>query len=169
MARRDHFRYGWARHFSLPLGFALLLTLLAACSTAQIEAPKQREQLAEPEQDPAREARVSEVADPDSLATGLASWYGRGHQGKRTASGERFDRHALTAAHRTLPLGSCLAVFSPATQKSVTVRVNDRGPAIRGRIIDLSEAAAEAIGLRRQGVGLVLLRPCEDTPILAAR
>jgi rare lipoprotein A len=101
---------------------------------------------------------------PDPMR-GMASWYGGGHQGKRTASGERFDRRALTAAHRTLPLHTCLSVYSPATGRRVEVRVNDRGPWVGGRILDLSEAAATAIGLRRQGVGEVVLSVC---PILQA-
>jgi rare lipoprotein A len=78
---------------------------------------------------------------------GLASWYGPGFQGKRTASGERFDANALTAAHRTLPFGTRLRVRSLANGKEVVVRINDRGPFIPGRIIDLSQAAALTLDL----------------------
>jgi len=77
---------------------------------------------------------------------GTASWYGRAFAGKRTASGERFDPNALTAAHRTLPLGSTAKVTDTASGHSVQVRINDRGPFRRGRIIDLSRRAAALLG-----------------------
>jgi resuscitation-promoting factor RpfB len=89
---------------------------------------------------------------------GMASWYGGsadGLQGARTASGEVFDKNQLTAAHRTLPFGTVARVTFLQTGKSVEVRINDRGPHVAGRIIDLSRAAAEAIGLQPHGVGLV--------------
>ena len=79
--------------------------------------------------------------------TGVASWYGRAFQGKRTATGERFDMNALTCAHPTLPLGSWLRVTNLHTSKSTLVRVNDRGPYVPGAIIDLSYAAAQKVGL----------------------
>lgn len=84
-----------------------------------------------------------------------ASWYGVRHHGRLTASGERFDRNALTAAHRTLPLGTLLRVVNPATGAAVLVRINDRGPYIRGRDLDLSQAAARRLGFERRGVALV--------------
>lgn len=111
--------------------------------------------------------------------TGLASWYGKIFQGRRTASGERYDMHALTAAHRTLPLGACVRVTSLARMRSVVVRINDRGPFVRGRIIDLSYAAAEALGVRGAGGAQVRLehiapvrgadgaRRCMDLPASA--
>ncbi|MCP2085956.1 UNVERIFIED_ORG: rare lipoprotein A [Paraburkholderia sediminicola] len=86
---------------------------------------------------------------------GRASWYGRGFHGRRTANGERFDMHALTAAHRTLPLGSYVRVTNPATSRSVVVRINDRGPYAHGRIIDLSMAAAAALDMRHAGTARV--------------
>jgi rare lipoprotein A len=78
---------------------------------------------------------------------GLASWYGALHHGRRTASGEIFDQNALTAAHRRLPFGTLLHVTNERTGRSVVVRVNDRGPFNNERILDLSRAAAEQIGL----------------------
>jgi rare lipoprotein A len=78
---------------------------------------------------------------------GIASWYGPRFQGKRTASGERFDTNELTAAHKTLPFGTRVRVKSLVNGKEVVVRINDRGPFIKGRIIDLSRAAAQALGL----------------------
>ncbi|MEM5345437.1 septal ring lytic transglycosylase RlpA family protein [Paraburkholderia azotifigens] len=83
------------------------------------------------------------------LQTGYASWYARKFQGRRTANGERYDSRSLTAAHRTLPLGTYVRVTSLTTARSVVVRINDRGPFVKGRIIDLSLAAAEALGLTR--------------------
>ncbi|QIQ88068.1 septal ring lytic transglycosylase RlpA family protein [Erythrobacter sp.] len=86
-----------------------------------------------------------------SLGTGTASYYGRRFHGRRTANGERFDMNALTAAHRTLPFGSIVRVTNPSNGRSVTVRINDRGPFARGRVIDVSRAAAEELGLIRRG------------------
>lgn len=78
---------------------------------------------------------------------GMASWYGPGFQGRRTANGERFNTHGLTAAHRTLPFGSRVRVTNKATGRSIVVRINDRGPFVGGRVIDLSNASARAIGV----------------------
>ena len=86
---------------------------------------------------------------------GKASWYGAFHHGRRTASGEIFNQNALTAAHRSLPFGTRLRVTNHQTARSTVVRVNDRGPFKANRIIDLSRAAAQAIGLK--GVGLVVI------------
>jgi len=91
------------------------------------------------------------------IERGPASWYGERHHGRRTASGEVFDMNALTAAHKTLPFGTRVRVFNPATGQQVVVRINDRGPFTGGRVIDLSRAAAERIGLIRAGVAPVVL------------
>lgn len=76
---------------------------------------------------------------------GMASWYGPGFHGRRTASGERFNQYAMTAAHKTLPLGSLVRVTNLETDRSIIVRINDRGPYRRGFIIDLSKGAAIAL------------------------
>jgi len=91
------------------------------------------------------------VAQPVS-SVGMASYY---KSGKRTANGERFNPNGLTAAHRSLPFGTKLKVTNPRTGRSVVVRVNDRGPFIRGRVIDLSLGAARVIGLTASGVGRI--------------
>ena len=91
---------------------------------------------------------------PDVLE-GVASWYGEEFAGRTTANGEIFDPTLLTAAHRTLPFGTVLDITNPETNKTVRVRVNDRGPYIGGRVIDLSYAAAEKIGLVEPGIGKV--------------
>jgi rare lipoprotein A len=82
------------------------------------------------------------------IQSGRASWYGPGFHGRRTASGETFNTNELTAAHRTLPFGTRVRVVNKRTGKSVVVRINDRGPYAHGRVIDLSRASAEAIGLK---------------------
>lgn len=88
---------------------------------------------------------------------GLASFYGDNLDGRKTASGEPYDKNALTAAHRTLDFGTEVRVLYPETGKSVLVIINDRGPFVEGRIIDLSGAAANEIGLTQDGVGEVEL------------
>jgi len=89
------------------------------------------------------------------IQSGQASWYGPGFHGRRTANGEIFNTNNLTAAHRSLPFGTLVKVTHRSTGRSAIVRINDRGPYAHGRIIDLSRASAEAIGL--SGVGSVSL------------
>lgn len=88
---------------------------------------------------------------------GGASWYGPGFHGKKTASGQRFNENAMTAAHKTLPLGSVVNVVDQRTGKSIRVTINDRGPFAKGRIIDLSMAAATKLGFRAQGTTKVCI------------
>ncbi|MBK8983471.1 MAG: septal ring lytic transglycosylase RlpA family protein [Ignavibacteria bacterium] len=85
--------------------------------------------------------------DPGFIQEGEASWYGPGFQGRKTANGERFDTHEMTAAHKTLPFNTLVKVVNLSNDMSVVVRINDRGPFIRGRIIDLSKAAKTEIGM----------------------
>ena len=108
----------------------------------------------EPEPEPAPEPAPAATA---SAWSGVASWYGDEFAGQSTASGETFDPGALTAAHRTLPFGTQVRVTLEATGQSVIVRINDRGPYSGGREIDLSRAAADAIGLTSRGTGRVTL------------
>jgi len=89
---------------------------------------------------------------------GVASWYGPGFHGNKTANGERYDMHQLTAAHRTLPLGSVAVVRSMSSGRQVTVRINDRGPFAKGRILDLSLAGAQALGMTGSGTDQIELR-----------
>ena len=89
---------------------------------------------------------------------GVASWYGPGFHGNKTANGERYDMHQLTAAHRTLPLGSIAVVRSMSTGRQVTVRINDRGPFARGRVLDLSLAGAQTLGMTGAGTDQIELR-----------
>src|SRR3989441_10230861 len=89
--------------------------------------------------------------EPGRVQVGLASWYDL--QGRPTASGERFDQRELTAAHRSLPLGTRVLVTNLANGRSVRVRINDRGPFARGRVIDVSRAAARRLGMVGAGTG----------------
>ncbi len=88
---------------------------------------------------------------------GVCSWYGVDFNGRLTASGEVYDMYAMTAAHKTLPLGTTVKVHNLENGKSITVRVNDRGPYVAGRIIDLSRKAARALGMRENGTAKVRL------------
>ena len=92
------------------------------------------------------------------VQTGYASWYGKAHQGRLTASGEPYDMNALTAAHPSLPMGTRVLVTNLKNGRTVTVRVNDRGPVVDGRIIDLSYAAAQELGAVGDGVVPVRIR-----------
>ncbi|MDP3164858.1 septal ring lytic transglycosylase RlpA family protein [Hydrogenophaga sp.] len=106
---------------------------------------------------------LPDVGSPDvvlegrEIERGGASWYGEPFHGRRTASGEIFNMNELTAAHKTLPFGTRVRVRNLATGQDVLVRINDRGPHVRGRIIDLSRAAAAQVGLLRTGTATVVL------------
>lgn len=100
---------------------------------------------------------VEPTYGPPYEATGLASWYGPGYEGRLTASGEVFDAAGLTAAHQTLRFGAVLRVTHLGNGREVEVRVNDRGPFVEGRILDLSQGAAEILGMIDEGVALVAI------------
>jgi rare lipoprotein A len=101
------------------------------------------------------EVEVSPDNKPVQVETGIASWYGAPYHNRRGSNGEVYDMNAMTAAHRTLPLGSIVRVTNAESGKSAVVRITDRGPFIEGRIIDLSQAAAKQIGLVQKGTGRV--------------
>jgi rare lipoprotein A len=100
-------------------------------------------------------ATTGPLAGGRSEQVGMASYYGREHDGRRTASGEVFDMNGMTAAHRTLPFGTRVRVTNLANGRQVMVRINDRGPFRRGRIVDLSYAAARKLGIVGRGVAKV--------------
>ncbi|NBF02420.1 septal ring lytic transglycosylase RlpA family protein [Pseudomonas sp. Fl5BN2] len=105
----------------------------------------------------------SHVIDPRGYdETGTASYYGAQHHGKRTASGEAFDQNGLTAAHRELPFGTRVQVTNLGNDKSVVVRINDRGPHTRGRLIDLSRTAAQQLDMLRSGTAKVRIQALSD-------
>ena len=124
-----------------PAGLVLLALLLASCARATLPSPP-----------PAGPVPAGQTE------TGLASWYGAPHHGRRTASGEVYDMNDLSAAHRTLPLGTRILVTNLDTGQAVEVRVNDRGPFVDGRILDVSYAAARLLGAVGPGVIRVRLQ-----------
>jgi len=141
-----------------------LLGCIAGCSLKEEPVPlppvPQAQEKAAPApapQAPAPQAKeeAAPAGKPETTQVGTASWYGPGFHGHETASGETFDQHALTAAHRTLPLGTEAKVTNLATGQSVQVTINDRGPYVQGRQLDLSQAAATQIGLTKQGLAQV--------------
>ncbi|WP_085685701.1 MULTISPECIES: septal ring lytic transglycosylase RlpA family protein [unclassified Pseudomonas] len=120
------------------LGACALLSLLAGCAS-------------------------TDTIDPHGYdQTGVASYYGAKHHGKRTASGEAFNQNSLTAAHRQLPFGTRVKVTNLKNDESVVVRINDRGPHTRGRLIDVSRAAAEQLGMLRSGTARVRIQALDD-------
>lgn len=150
-------------------GLLLASAVLAAgCSPAPIylSTPGQASQQGEkpPAADPVSEPGVeSPSGDWTLLASqGVASYYGKEFHGRKTANGERFDMNAMTAAHRTLPFGTVVRVTNVKNGKSVKVRINDRGPFVAGRDIDLSYAAAKAIDMLSVGpvrIEIIHLQP----------
>lgn len=108
-------------------------------------------------------ASQESIIDPHGYdQSGMASFYGSAHQGNRTASGERFNQRELTAAHRRLPFGTRVMVTNLSNERSVVVRINDRGPHTRNRLIDLSRAAAEQIGMVGAGTAKVRVQDLID-------
>jgi rare lipoprotein A len=107
---------------------------------------------------------IADIVDETEteIGGGVASYYGNELAGNRTASGERFDPGQLTAAHRSLPFGSMVRVTNTSNGDSVVVRINDRGPFSRGRVIDVSHAAAREIGMHRSGTARVKLALLND-------
>jgi rare lipoprotein A len=107
--------------------------------------------------DSAAGAQPDETIAPTHRLRGIASWYGSALNGHPTANGEPFDMYAMTACHPTLPFGTLVRVVNLANKKSVVVRINDRGPLVRGRIIDLSYAAAQELNMTERGIARVAL------------
>jgi rare lipoprotein A (peptidoglycan hydrolase) len=134
-----------------------LLGCIAGCSLKEEPVPLPPVPQAPTPQAPAPQAKeeAAPAGKPETTQVGTASWYGPGFHGHETASGETFDQHALTAAHRTLPLGTEATVTNLDTGQSVQVTINDRGPYVPGRQLDLSQAAAQQIGLTKTGVAKV--------------
>ena len=102
---------------------------------------------------------IRSTREPGFVSTGIASYYGRDHHGRTTASGQIFDMNKLTAAHRTLPFGEKVRVTNLSNNRNVTVTINDRGPYAKGRIIDLSLAAARKLDMIKAGTAKVRLEP----------
>ncbi len=134
--------------------FAFVAALLAGCG-GSVRGP------GTPGEEPGQDAETRTAApDEDGVERGVASYYGSKLAGHKTANGERYDPDELTAAHKTLPFGTIVEV-TRTDGRSVRVRINDRGPFVKGRVIDLSRSAAKAIGLLRDGVAEVTVRVVE--------
>jgi rare lipoprotein A len=145
----------WALAFAL----GVLTLILAGCSSQNYT----------PASLPARSYYAPSHETYRTTHTEVASWYGPGFAGRRTSTGEIYNPEALTAASTTLPLGSHMRVVNPDTGRSVVVRINDRGPYVRGRSLDLSHGAAQQIGLTGKGVGRVQVTPtASSTPALTS-
>ena len=142
------------RHGLAALLLAATSLLLAGCGGGGGN-KRARTPTAAPPPTSAETFNVPANAKPLYVETGLASWYGPPYHNRPAANGEIFDMNAPTAAHRTLPLGSIVRVTNLSTGQRTLVRINDRGPFIEGRIIDLSMAAASEIGVRRAGIAKV--------------
>jgi rare lipoprotein A len=113
--------------------------------------------------------RTSKRPRSKPYQVGTASWYGEQFQGKQTASGELFNMHDFTAAHLTLPLGTYVKVTNLRNGRTVVVRINDRGPVVDGRIIDVSSNAARALGFRQGGLQRVRLDVVQPTTVAMLR
>jgi rare lipoprotein A len=107
----------------------------------------------------ADQACASEAPIEGTVQRGEASWYGKAHHGKKTASGERFDANAATAAHPTLPLGTEIEVTNLETGRETRLTVNDRGPTVEGRVLDVSKKAAQDLGFVEDGTAQVEIEP----------
>lgn len=159
-----------------------VVSTTSACSTVALAFDNSLKNLPD---DKAKHGESLSSAEPitngpdvsDFEQKGRASWYGRMFHGRKTASGEKFNMNALTAAHRTLPLASYVRVTNEANHKTVVVKINDRGPYVKDRIIDLSYAAAAKLGMRSDGTQKVKIEGLsqeeaqevrEDSQFLAA-
>jgi len=172
------FRQGWLPRFGFVFAAALVAFTLTACShhhdysVAQTSTPPPIEPAPSYPRPAARPAPAAPApAPPSDLATddnayiashkpiyteeGVASWYGPPYHNRQGANGKVFDQNAMTAAHRTLPMGSLIVVTNEKTGQSATMRVTDRGPFVQGRLLDLSKASAKATGVYRAGLANV--------------
>ena len=133
-------------HFAIGryLAMCMLLGMMSAC--------------AHQGRDPHRTLPADPTSPGSGEMEGIASWYGQPHHGRRVASGEVYNMHRLTAAHRTLPFHTIVRVQNTRNRREVDVRINDRGPFVQGRVIDLSYAAAKALDMLRPGRSVACFR-----------
>jgi hypothetical protein len=148
---------GGAAHAAICLCLAVSL---AACST---QMGSQRQPIPGPTAPPPPARTPETGAKPSKTVT--ASYQGSGTAGQATSTGERYNPNDLTAASRNLPMGSTVKVTNPETGRSVKVRINDRGPFVHGRSLDLSKSAAEKIGITRKGVARLKVTPVNSHPV----
>ncbi len=149
---------GWCAR-GISSGAAFVLALLAASCIETVDVMPETAS-------PAVPSTAAEAAPLDATfwQNGTAAWYGKELQGRRTASGDLFDSHGLSAAHRTLPLGSMIRVTNLQNDRKVTVRVNDRGPFVNSRVLDLSYEAARTLEFAAEGTAQVMIERLDDLP-----
>jgi rare lipoprotein A (peptidoglycan hydrolase) len=140
----------------------MIVGMLAACSTNSSQSGKSQSEFGLTKSSGAVESHGAQSSSGEAQssaeelgAVGMASWYGGSYHGRQTASGEIFDENGLTAAHRSLPFGTQVKVTNLANGRSLTLRINDRGPFVGGRIIDVSRKAAEQLGFKKEGLARV--------------
>lgn len=150
-----------SRHIRMPRCCLVVLAASAiqGCSTINSGTP---DSTIQERPDPLRMVETSRPTPSQHVLVGAASWYGPGFSGKKTAAGDIFDEKKFTAAHKTLPLGTKARITHLSNGKSVEVVINDRGPYIEGRMIDLSQAAADALGMIDRGIAEVEVELLED-------
>ncbi len=144
------------------MGMAAALFLLAACSPGPDTLTGAKRQVGQPYS--VNGATYVPREEPGYDAVGIASWYGRRYHGRRTASGEIFDMNLATAAHPTLPFGTRVQVTNLGNGRSVVLKINDRGPFVRRRIIDVSRRAAQALGFVQNGTARVRVQLVQPAP-----
>ena len=144
------------------LGMAAAAFLLAACSSGPDTLTGAKRQVGQPYS--VNGATYVPREEPGYDAVGIASWYGRRYHGRRTASGEIFDMNSATAAHPTLPFGTRVQVTNLENGRSVVLRINDRGPFVRRRIIDVSRRAARVLGFVQKGTARVRVQLVQLAP-----
>lgn len=149
------------------LGASVLMMGLALTASARDGSDSIKEQTPSTQVRPETNPNKANHKPRRWLQIGLASWYGTQFQGRTTAGGERFDMNQMTCAHPTLPMGTWLRVTNLKNRRTAYVRVNDRGPVLDGRIVDLSYAAARALGLA--GLGKVKLEQVRESDPQLAR
>ncbi len=144
------------------LGIAAALFLLAACSSGPDTRTTAGRQVGQPYS--VNGATYVPREEPGYDAVGIASWYGKRYHGRRTASGEIFDMNSATAAHPTLPFGTRVQVTNLENGRAVVLKINDRGPFVRRRIIDVSRRAAQVLGFMKRGTARVRVRLVQPAP-----
>ncbi len=151
--KRD--RNGIIKHCILFLCCVMLFTACASKKTPATKAPESRQKAYQKPYTVMGQRYEPLQRHQGFVQTGIASWYGKDFHGKKTSNGETYDMHAMTAAHKTLPLGVFVKVQNRENGREAVVRVNDRGPFVKGRIIDLSYSAAQALGVDIAGTAPV--------------
>ena len=144
------------------VGVAALALLLAACSSNPATFTGAERQVGQPYS--VKGATFVPRKEPGYDAVGIASWYGGRYHGRRTASGEIFDMNSATAAHRTLPFGTRVQVTNLENGRSTFLTINDRGPFVRRRIIDVSRRAAQVLGFVQKGTARVRVQFVQAAP-----